>query len=298
MTTRKLRLIGMSVLLVALLFAFAATPALSAKQKTLKFGVVAWSEALAEGELIRYIFKNYLKYPIEITNPDIGVAYTAIANGDLDLFIESWLPLTHEAYWDKVASKVCDFGLLYEDASLGWAVPNYIPKSVVSSVTDLGKSEVREKCKGEIIGIDPGSGLMQHSALMMKEYPELKGWKLLDSSDYSMVAELKRRMMRKEWVVVTLWRPHFAFSRFDIRYIDEPKKILGGEERCHIIGRRDFMEMFPNKVSMFLSRIYFPIGLVDELVDLYETNDETAAAEFVKRHPKLIKYWVTGEVGE
>jgi glycine betaine/proline transport system substrate-binding protein len=276
--------------------AFSASPALSAEQKTLKFGVVAWSEALAEGELIKYIFENYINYPIEITNPDIGVAYTAVANGDLDLFIESWLPLTHEAYWDKISSKVCDFGLLYEDASLGWAVPNYIPESVVSSVTDLGKSEVKEKCKGEIIGIDPGSGLMQHSALMMKQYPELKGWTLRDSSDYSMVAELKRRMMRKEWVVVTLWKPHFAFARFDIRYIDEPKKILGGEERCHMIGRRDFMEVFPNEVSMFLSRIYFPIELVNELVDLYETNDETAAAEFVKRHKKLVDYWVTGKV--
>jgi glycine betaine/proline transport system substrate-binding protein len=296
MTTKKLKLMVMSVLLATLLVAFAGTPSLSAEKKTLKFGVVAWSEALAEGELIKYIFENYLNYPIEITNPDIGVAYTAVANGDLDLFIESWLPLTHEAYWAKISSKVCDFGLLYEDASLGWAVPNYVPESEVSSVTDLGKSGIREKFKGEIVGIDPGSGLMQHSALMMKQYPELKGWKLRDSSDYSMVAELKRRMMRKEWVVVTLWKPHFAFARFDIRYIDEPKKILGGEERCHMIGRRDFMEVFPNEVSMFLSRIYFPIEMVNELVDLYESNDKTAAAEFVKRHKKLVDYWVTGKV--
>jgi ABC-type proline/glycine betaine transport system substrate-binding protein len=56
------------------------------------------------------------------------------------------------------------------------------------------------------------------------------------------------------------------------------------------------MEVFPNEVSMFLSRIYFPIELVNELVDLYEDNDETAAAEFVKRHKKLVDYWVTGKV--
>lgn len=296
MLTQRLRFVALTALVIALAVTFAAPPALKAEDKPVKFGVVAWSEALAEGELIKYIFENYLDYPIEITNPDIGVAYTAVANGDLDLFIESWLPLTHEAYWDKVASKVCDFGLLYEDASLGWAVPNYVPESMVSSVTDFAKPEVKEKMKAEIIGIDPGSGLMQHSALMMKEYPELEGWKLRDSSDYSMVAELKRRMMRKEWVVVTLWKPHFAFARFDIRYIDEPKKILGGEERCHMIGRKDFMEVFPNKVSMFLSRLYFPIELVNELVDLYESNDKTAAAEFVKRHPKLVDYWVTGKV--
>ncbi|MBN2283720.1 MAG: glycine betaine ABC transporter substrate-binding protein [Deltaproteobacteria bacterium] len=268
------------------------------EKKTLSFGVVAWSEALAEGELIKYIMEKEIGQPVKITNPDIGVAYTAIANGDLDLFIESWLPMTHEAYWDKIASKVCDFGPIYEDASLGWAVPNYIPKDVFNSVTDMGKAEVMKKCDGKIIGIDPGSGLMQHSALMMKRYPELKDWKLIEGSDYAMVASLKRAMQRKEWVVVTLWKPHFAFSRFDIRYIEEPRKILGTEERSHMIGRRDFMDVFPSEVSSFLSRLYFTIDQVNELVDLYEKDEDTAAEKFIKNHPKLVHYWVTGEVGD
>jgi glycine betaine/proline transport system substrate-binding protein len=297
MTLKKLRTVALFIMMVVLAVVFTSTSAMSQAKKPLNFGVVAWSEALAEGDLFKYILEEMIGYPVKITNPDAGVAYTAIANGDLDLFIEAWLPLTHEAYWDKVASKVCDFGQLYEDASLGWAVPNYVPESVVSSVTDLGKPDVRDKCGGQIIGIDPGSGLMQHSSLMMKEYPELKGWKLVEGSDYAMVAALKRAMQRKEWIVVTLWKPHFAFSRFDIRYIAEPKKILGGEERAHMLGRRDFMEVFPNEVSMFLSRVYFPIELVNELVDLYEENDKTAAQEFVKRHPKLVEYWVSGKVG-
>lgn len=272
--------------------------AVAEEKKTLSFGVVAWSEALAEGELIKYIMEKEIGQPVKITNPDIGVAYTAVANGDLDLFIESWLPMTHEAYWDKIASKVCDFGPIYEDASLGWAVPNYIPKDVFNSVTDMGKAEVMKKCDGKIIGIDPGSGLMQHSALMMKRYPELKDWKLIEGSDYAMVASLKRAMQRKEWVVVTLWKPHFAFSRFDIRYIEEPRKILGTEERSHMIGRRDFMDVFPSEVSSFLSRLYFTIDQVNELVDLYEKDEDTAAEKFIKNHPKLVHYWVTGEVGD
>ncbi len=297
MTTRPMR-IGVWIMLGALVCLLGAASAASQDKRPVKFGVVAWSEALAEGELIKYIMEKKIGYPIEITNPDIGVAYTAVANGDLDLFIESWLPLTHEAYWDKVSSKVCDFGLIYEDASLGWAVPTYIPESEVKSVTDFGKPEIREKFDGKIIGIDPGSGLMQHSSLMMKEYPELKDWKLVEGSDYAMVAALKRAIQRKDWIVVTLWKPHFAFSRYDIRYIAEPKKVLGGEERSHMIGRRDFLEVFPNEVSMFLSRLYFSIEQVNELVDLYETNEKTAAEEFIKRHPKLVDYWVTGKIAD
>ena len=134
--------VGVAVLMAV---ALVSAPAL-AEKKTLKFGVVAWSEALAEGALIEYLMEKELGQDVEIINPDAGVAYTALMNKELDLYIESWLPLTHETYWDKVASSVCDFGPMYEDASLGWAVPNYIPKDVVSSVEDLDKEEVKEKC--------------------------------------------------------------------------------------------------------------------------------------------------------
>ncbi|MEA3355931.1 MAG: glycine betaine ABC transporter substrate-binding protein [Candidatus Bipolaricaulota bacterium] len=185
---------------------------------------------------------------------------------------------------------------IYEDALLCWAVPNYIPEDVVSSVTDLGKPEVKEKMGGEIIGIDPGSGLMQHSAIMMDEYPELAGWELKDSSDYAMVAELKRRMMRDEWVVVTLWQPHSAFGRFDIRMIDEPKKILGVEEEVHMVGRQDFTAKFDNDVSTFLSRFYLTIDQMSELTLLYEEDESIAAVKFVEKYPRLIHYFVTGEI--
>lgn len=282
--------VGIAVLMAV---ALVSGPAM-AEKKTLKFGVVAWSEALALGSLIEYLMEKEIGQDVEVINPDAGVAYTAIKNKELDLYIEAWLPLTHEAYWEKVASSVCDFGPIYEDASLGWAVPNYIPKDVLNSVEDMGKDEVKKKCKGRIVGIDPGSGLMQHSALMMKEYPQLEGWKLVEGSDAAMVAELKRSIQRKEWIVVTLWRPHHAFGMFDIRYIDEPKKILGEEERSHMVGRDDFMAVFPNKVSRFLTRFTMPIGVCDDLTYMYQVDEKTAAPKFVEKYPKLVDYWLNG----
>ncbi len=291
------KLVGVSILLIALTVGFTVAPGIGQQEKkTIKFGVVPWSESLAVGDLIAYILEEEIGWPVEISNPAIGVAYKAMANKDLDLFVESWLYVTHEAYWEKLGTELRDFGPIYEDASLGWAVPNYIPKDVFNSVTDMDKPEVKEKSNSEIIGIDPGSGLMQHSEVMMEEYPELEGWELKDSSDYAMVAELKRRIQRKEWTVVTLWKPHFAFARFDIRYIKEPKGILGAEEEVHMMGRQDFTDVFPNEVSEFLSRFYMGIEKMNEITDLYEENEATAAPKFIANHLNLVHYWVTGEV--
>ncbi len=283
-------------LLISILVMSLAVPGIAASNENLTFGVVPWSESLAVGSLITYILEEEIGQPVEVINPDIGVAYQAMINGDLDLFVESWLYVTHEAYWEESAAKLRDFGPIYEDALLCWAVPAYVPEDVVSSVTDLGKQEVWEKMNGEIVGIDPGSGLMQHSSVMMEDYPELANWKLIESSDAAMVAELKRRTMRDEWTVVTLWQPHSAFGRFDLRVLDEPKKILGAEEEIHMVGRQDFTAKFGNDVSTFLSRFYLTIDQMSELTLLYEEDEATAAPTFMAKYPKLIHYFVTGEI--
>ncbi len=148
-------------MIAALMVIAVVTPVMGADNTPLQFGVVPWSESLAVGNLITYILEEKIGQPVDVINPAIGVAYEALTNGDLDLFVESWLYVTHEAYWEKSASKLRDFGPIYEDALLCWAVPSYIPEDVVSSVTDLGKPEVKQKMGSEVIGIDPGSGLMQ-----------------------------------------------------------------------------------------------------------------------------------------
>ncbi|MFP3953923.1 MAG: glycine betaine ABC transporter substrate-binding protein [Candidatus Bipolaricaulota bacterium] len=292
----KGKVFTVSVMIIALFIgvsSFSIT-ATAEKKDTLTFGIIPWSESLANGSLIAYLLREELGLEVKTMNPDIGAAYTAIAQGDIDLFIESWLPLTHEAYWDKSAAELTDFGPIYEDALLCWAVPDYVPEDVVSSVEDLSKEEVKEKMGGEIVGIDPGAGLMQHSEVMMDEYPALEDWELKDSSDYAMVAELKRRIQRDQWTVVTLWKPHFAFARFPVHCIDEPKGVLGEEERCHMVGRKDFMSVFPNEVSEFLSRFYLPIDKVNELTDMYEQYDDAAGEKFAEKYPNTVDYWLNG----
>ncbi|MBS3812729.1 glycine betaine ABC transporter substrate-binding protein [Candidatus Bipolaricaulota bacterium] len=293
---KKNKLFVVSVMVMALVIGLSSFSIVASAEKknSITFGIVPWSESLAIGSLIEHILEVDLGVNVNSMNPDIGAAYTAIKQGDMDLFVESWLPLTHEAYWGESAADLTDFGPIYEDALLCWAVPNYVPEDVVSSVEDLGKEEVKEKMDGEVVGIDPGAGLMQHSEVMMEEYPELEDWELKDSSDYAMVAELKRRMQRDNWTVVTLWKPHFAFARFDIRCIDEPENILGAEERVHMVGRKDFMSVYPNEVSEFLSRFYLPIDKVNELTDMHDENGDAAGGMFANKYPELVDYWLHG----
>lgn len=284
-------IVTMAVLIGLSSFAFAAK---YEERDEITFGIVPWSESLAIGSLLEYILETDLGMKVNSFNPQVGAAYAAVKQGDMDLWVEQWLPTAHEAYYDETAPHMCDFGPMYEDAVLCWAVPGYVYEAGIHSVEDLGKPGVKEKMNGEIIGIEPGSGIMQHSEVMLQEYPELEGWELKDASDYAMMAELKRRMQRKEWTVVLLWRPHYAMARFDIECLEEPRMILGGEERVHIVGREHFMDYYPNKVTMFLSRFYLPIDKVNEIADMHDRNGDIAGKMFAEKYPELVDYWLNG----
>lgn len=292
MKTKRLALV--LIFAFALTFSFITTP-VQAKDNTLDIGAIAWEESLAIADLIQHVVRTELGFNVKVTNPNAGVAYTAVANGDLDLFLESWQPMTQANYLERFkVIDFADFGPMYEDAKLTWAVPAYVPEDMLSSVEDLAKPEVKKKLDGEITGIDPGAGIMNISDNMMEEYEALSGYTLLEGSGAAMQASLKSAIQNEEWIVVTLWQPHSAYGRFDLRNLEEPKKMLGEEERVHMLGRTDFVADFPGKVSQFLSRFYLPIDMVNDLSNMYSNMGEGTGAKWAEEHPEIVDYWVNG----
>lgn len=292
MKTKRLALV--LIFAFILTFSFITTP-VQAKDNTLDIGAIAWEESLAIADLIQHVVRTELGFNVKVTNPNAGVAYTAVANGDLDLFLESWQPMTQANYLERFnVIDFADFGPMYEDAKLTWAVPAYVPEDMLSSVEDLAKPEVKKKLDGEITGIDPGAGIMNISDNMMEEYDALSGYTLLEGSGAAMQASLKSAVQNEEWIVVTLWQPHSAYGRFDLRNLEEPKKMLGEEERIHMLGRTDFVADFPSKVSQFLSRFYLPIEMVNNLSNMYSNMGEGSGAKWAEEHPEIVDYWVNG----
>ncbi len=235
---------------------------------------------------------------------DIGVVYQSVSSGYLDVGLEGWLPITHEAYYDKFSGDIIALPM-YENARLGWAVPDYIPDNVLSSVKDMGKSRVKRELENRIVGIDPGAGLMQHSELMIKQYPSLSGYNLISGSDAAMMGALKRAIQRKEWIVVTSWTPHVMWAKFSkkrggpgLRYIEEPRKILGGEEYVSVLVNKNFYEEMPSDVTGFLSRMWFDIAEINDLMFQVEQglSPSQVAEKYIDGNPEKIEYWKTGEL--
>ncbi|MBK1669043.1 glycine/betaine ABC transporter substrate-binding protein [Rhodovibrio sodomensis] len=262
-----------------------------------EIGYFNWSDALFTSHVVEYIVQEKMGKEVEMTKADPAAVYQAVASGDLDFHTDAWLPETHSDYYDRVSQDTVSIGPIYSRARLGWIVPDYVPEDQLSSIQDLKSEEIREKLDGQIIGIGPGAGLTRLSKDAMNEYG-LKdaGYRLVVSSGSGMTAALKRAISNEEWIVVTGWSPHWKFGRFDLRYIDDPKGVLGSIERADILAREGFYREFPNVYEM-LDRISIPLEDVQAGMDVGERKGyPTAAKQYVENHPDLVNFWITGEM--
>jgi glycine betaine/proline transport system substrate-binding protein len=275
--------------------ALASTPlAALAQAKPIRIGWTAWSDAEVVTNIAKIILEQRMAQKVELVMTDVALQYAALQRGQIDLMLMAWLPGTHKGYYEKVKDDVEDLGALYTGAKLGWAVPDEIPVSAVRSIEDLKKPEVREKLGGHIQGIDAGAGLMKLSEATIKTYG--LDYKLLTASDAAMVSALDRAIQRKQWIVVTTWSPHWMFSQYKLRYLEDPKQTLGGAEEIHGLARKGFSAAFP-KAAAFVRNLKLPLSDLETV--MLKARDSSAAKEaaaYVATHGDAVDRWLSGVV--
>jgi glycine betaine/proline transport system substrate-binding protein len=78
-----------------------------ADAKTVTIGVL---QGWAEDQVVSELWKQVLEkkgYTVTLKNiSDAGPTFTGLAGGDLDLFMDTWLPKTHKTYVDKYGSQM------------------------------------------------------------------------------------------------------------------------------------------------------------------------------------------------
>lgn len=166
--------------LAGLVLATGSLLAHAADAEPVRIGWVNWSDTEITAKLAQTALQDQLKQPVKMVQADIGIQFQALANGNIDLIPMVWLPNTHKGYWDKYKDQLEDLGVLYE-GRIGWAVPDSVPVSEVSSIEDLNKPQVRETFGSRILTSEAGNGQYKLSLKAIDDYT-LTGYKLVASS--------------------------------------------------------------------------------------------------------------------
>lgn len=267
-----------------------SVPAMAAEP--VKIAVTNWADVLAVANVAKYVLETNLKQPAQFVQADIGIQYQGVARGDLDIMVGGWLPVTHATYYARYKNDMDDVGIIYTGGKNGWAVPAYVPESELSSISDLNKPDVKSKLNGTIQGIEPGGGLMQASEKTIQAY-NLAGYNLQSSSEAGMLAGVSRAYQSNQWIVATVWSPHWLFQKWKMRYLKDPKGTLGGEEQIHAFASKQFAGKFP-RADVFFKHFKLTLADVEAVeFDGNSTNDYAGAAKkFVDAHPDKLKAWL------
>lgn len=162
--------------------------------------------------------------------------------------------------------------------------------------TDTGDKDtsVGKQVDYQIIGIDPGAGLMKATAAAIEEY-ELKDWNLVEGSGAAMTAALKKAYDKQEPIIVTAWDPHWIFSKFDLKYLDDPKGVYGEEESIHTIARLGLAKDHPSAYKI-LDQFQWTLDDVGKvMVDIIDGKDpDDAAKAWVEENSDLAAKWTEG----
>ncbi|MEX2587100.1 MAG: glycine betaine ABC transporter substrate-binding protein [Actinomycetota bacterium] len=244
---------------------------------SVNIGWIPWDEDVAVTHLWKYLLEEE-GYQVSLTQLDVAPVYQGLADGDVDVFLDGWLPATHADYWERFGDELEDVGVWYDSGTLNLAVPANLDD--IQTIGDLqGKADMFE---GRIVGIEPGAGLMRVTREEAVPTYGLEDYEVLEGSTPAMLAELERALDRDEPIVVTLWHPHWAYASYDIKDLEDPEGAMGDAENLHVLGRPGFSDDFP-ELAGWLANFELPDDALASLEQLvineYSQGEEQQAVE-------------------
>src|ERR687897_667883 len=206
------------------------------EKKNPTLGGIGGAESVAVTNLTKVVLEEDFGYQeVELKTLDVGLLFEGVAGGDLDAFMDVWIP-NHTQLLAEVENDVEHLEPWYEgQTSFGLAVPTYMEG--VNSIADLNGSGATR-----IIGIEPGAIITTKiDEHVIPEY-DLK-LEHEPSSTAAMLAEVEGLYKDKEPFVFPPWCPNPMCGEvsgwdawggtkdlggdFDFRYLEDPKNSQG-----------------------------------------------------------------------
>ncbi|WP_156680745.1 choline ABC transporter permease subunit [Sphingomonas profundi] len=286
--------------LAAVLTTLLAGPAHAADPpscRTVRFSDVGWADVTATTGLAGQIVAG-LGYEPKITVLSVPVTFNGLRNKDVDVFLGNWMPQQTEDRKPFIADRsieVVRANLVNAQYTL--AVPGYLYdqgltdfKSIQKFAGPLGR---------KIYGIEPGNDgnrlvldMIRHNTFGLGDF------RLIESSETGMLAEVERAVRTKAPIVFLGWQPHPMNDRFKMRYLEGGDAIFGpnyGSARIFTNVRAGYLQACPN-IARLLRNLSFDVADENALMEgVVKTGDPaTTARNWMRAHPAKVRAWLAG----
>ena len=280
--------------------ALAATPALAddASCKAVRFADVGWSDIAATTGMASVVLEG-LGYKPTVTIASLPIAFTGIKSKQIDAFLGYWVPSMTPVIEPFIKSG--QLKVLAQPNLVGakytLAVPATLYDKGLKTFADIAKFE--KELDGKLYGIEPGNdgnALMQ--GMIEKNTFGLKGFKLVESSEAGMLAEVQRAARNNKAIVFLGWEPHPMNVQVKMKYLEGGDDVFGpnlGEAKVFTVVPTTYEARCPN-VGTLLTNLQFTTDIENSvMLSILEKNKPNDAARaYLKKNPGVLDAWLKG----
>lgn len=296
---RRLRIVAaLAVLAGAALAGPAAAATDPASCRTVRLSDIGWTDVTATTATLGVLLTD-LGYQPKVTVLSVPVTYAAMKNRDIDVFLGNWMPsMRHDQvpYVRDGSVEVVRANLVGAKYTL--AVPAYLYDQGLHDFSDIAR--FAGPLHSTIYGLEPGNdGNRQVLGMIAADTDGLGRFKLVESSEQGMLAEVERAVAARKPIVFLGWEPHPMNTRFRMRYLTGGDATFGpnyGGATIYTNVRAHYLQQCPN-LARLLRNLSFSLADEDELMGLILTQRQdpsSAARGWLAAHPGAPARWLQG----
>lgn len=244
-----------------------------------------WDTEVASANVVALALEE-AGYQVKLVSVDNAIMYESVASGESDAMTAAWLPTTHGSIYESYEDQMENLGPNLEGAKSGLVVPSYM---AVDSIDQLSQEAGKN-----IVGIEPGAGIMVQTELAMEAYDNFSDWTLESPSTGAMLALLKDALADEEEIVITGWTPHWKFQRYDLKFLEDPLNIYGESEQIHTLVRHGLKDDFPVAYQI-LDNFHWDVEDMESVTLAMENgvNEKQAAQDWLAENPEKLQSWLS-----
>lgn len=266
--------------------------------ETVRFADVGWTDITATTATAAVVLEA-LGYDAEIKVLSVPVTYSALASGDLDVFLGNWMPsMEADIAPYREAGSVESVRANLEGAKYTLAVNEAAADLGIRDFADIAAH--RDALDGKIYGIEPGNdGNRLIMDMIAADAFGLAGFDVVESSEQGMLAQVERLSRREKPIVFLGWEPHPMNARIEMSYLTGGDDYFGpnlGGATVYTNTRAGYGEACPN-VGAFLGNLAFTLEMENEIMGAILNDGEEpadAARAWLINNPDALAPWLEG----
>ncbi|SEF03521.1 choline ABC transporter substrate-binding protein [Pseudomonas migulae] len=284
-----------TVLTVGLLALGSASAYADQSCETVKMADPGWSDIAATNAITGFLLDG-MGYKPKVDTLAVPITFGGLKDGQVDVFLGNWMP-AQQGFYDKFVATgdVTQLAKNLDGTEFTLAVPDYVWDAGVQNFADLNK--FADKFDKKIYGI--GSGAPANISLqeiIKKNDFDMGQWKLVESSEQAMLAEVSRAVKKQKFVTFLGWTPHPMNVQLKMHYLKGGEKYFGDTGSVHTLTRKGYAQACPN-VGKLLTNLSFTQemenSIMADVVNKKVSNADAAKA-WIKANPAVLDKWLDG----